>query len=197
MRRFERRSKLTHRRIRIGQPQGCALARSASDDAHLAGSWPGRPSLTFQSLSAPLLACPPIVIGDLRRQPTPRGHASDVAVRGSRLDASSHLKVGSRLAPEAGRGCIAAPRPWLLPALAPGAWPGSPRPRCVTRWGGCPPRSGSALRRFTAAVLRLRRRGGAFVRRASRPPVRWVGSCETHLTGDRSCSIHTNRCSSP
>jgi hypothetical protein len=74
----------------------------------------------------------------MRRQPTPRVSAAHVAVRRSRLNASSHLKVGSRLAPEAGRGCIAAPRPSLLPALAPGAWPGSPRPRCVTAGAGVP-----------------------------------------------------------
>jgi len=193
MRRFERRSKLTHRRIRIGQPQGYALVRSASDDAHLAGSWPGRPSLTFQSRSAPL----PRLSADCHRWSAPAANPESARRARCRTQLSAERLVTSQgwlpASAGAGRGCITAPRPWLLPALAPGALPGSPRPRYVTRWGGCPPRSELALRPLTAAALRLRRRGKRVCPPCFSPPVRRVGSCETHLTGDRSCSIRTNR----
>jgi hypothetical protein len=92
MRRLERCSKLTHHRIRIGQPQGCALARSASDDAHLAGSWPVRPSLTFQSRSAPL----PHLSADCHRRPAPAANPESVRRARRRTQLSAERLVTSQ-----------------------------------------------------------------------------------------------------
>ena len=92
MRRFERCSKLSHHRIRIGQPQGCALARSASDDAHLAGSWPVRPSLTFQSRSAPL----PRLSADCHRRPAPAANPESVRRARCRTQLSAGRLVTSQ-----------------------------------------------------------------------------------------------------
>lgn len=119
MRRFERCSKLTHHRIRIGQPQGCALARSASDDAHLAGSWPVRPSLTFQSRSAPL----PHLSADCHRWPAPAANPESARRARCRTQLSAGRLVTSQgwLPASAGSGAGPHGSPQAMASLGVGA----------------------------------------------------------------------------
>jgi hypothetical protein len=119
MRRFERCTKLMHHRIRIGQPQGCALARSASDDAHLAGSWPVRPSLTFQSRSAPL----PHLSADCHRRPAPAANPESVRRARCRTQLSAGRLVTSQgwLPASAGSGAGLHGSPQAMASLGVGA----------------------------------------------------------------------------
>jgi hypothetical protein len=198
MRRFERCSKLTHQRIRIGQPQGCALARSASDDAHLAGSWPVRPSSTFQCRSAPL----PGLSADCHRRRAPAANPESVRRARCRTQLSAERLVTSQgwLPASAGSGAGLHSSPQAMAPSGVGAGIMAWLPKTALRdplgrvpsalWIGALPLYGSDGAPFW-------RRGSALVRRISRPLLTWVGSCETHLKGHRSCSIRTNRCSSP
>jgi hypothetical protein len=184
MRRFERCSKPTHRDAGSANRRAtrwCArrLMTHTQSGSCLNGE------LGLRSRSAPL----PCLSSDCHRRPAPAANPESARPTRCRARLSAErlvpLKVGSRLAPEAGRGCWQPPgqgslRRWRREhGLAPRDRAAEPAGA-----GGLRAQEGDVAGNAPCGADALEKRRSLLVRRASRLRRGWVGSREPNLTGD-------------